>query len=320
MLLERGKYYLHLPENTKGFKVMVEIKNLNKSYGKFKVLDNLNMSIAKGEVYGFLGKNGCGKTTTMNIICDIIPKDDGEIILGETENEKIKIGYLPETPSLFDYMNGYEYLEYIAACAKYKGDVKARIAEVLDITGMTEGGRRRIKGYSRGMNQRLGIAATIFDNPDLVILDEPTSALDPEGRAEVIRIINNLTSTGCTILLCTHILSDVERVASKVGIMKNGKLAVEDSINNILEKYVVDSIDLIPAYVNDEIKSAIEAAPFAKSVNFFEANNRFIIDVESINDGTKQLMGYLSEKNIPVRSLVAARPTLEQVYLDIIGS
>ncbi len=320
MLLERGKYYLHLPENTKGFKVMVEIKNLNKSYGKFKVLDNLNMSIAKGEVYGFLGKNGCGKTTTMNIICDIIPKDDGEIILGETENEKIKIGYLPETPSLFDYMNGYEYLEYIAACASYKGDVKARIAEVLDIKGMTEGERRRIKGYSRGMNQRLGIAATIFDNPDLVILDEPTSALDPEGRAEVIRIINNLTSTGCTILLCTHILSDVERVASKVGIMKNGKLAVEDSINNILEKYVVDSIDLIPAYVNDEIKAAIEAAPFAKSVNFFEANNRFIIDVESINDGTKQLMGYLSEKNIPVRSLVAARPTLEQVYLDIIGS
>lgn len=299
---------------------MVEIKNLNKSYGKFKVLDNLNMSIGKGEVYGFLGKNGCGKTTTMNIICNIIPKDEGEIILGEDGNDKIKIGYLPETPALFDYMNGYEYLEYIAACAGYKGDVRARIAEVLDITGMTEGGRRRIKGYSRGMNQRLGIAATIFDNPDVVILDEPTSALDPEGRAEVIRIINNLTSTGCTILLCTHILSDVERVASKIGIMKNGRLAVEDSINNILEKYVVDSIDLIPAYVNDEVKAIINAAPFAKSVSYFEANNRFIIDVDSINDGTKQLMGYLSEKDIPIRSLVAARPTLEQVYLDIIGN
>lgn len=132
-------------------------------------------------------------------------------------------------------MNGFEYLEYIAGCARYAGDVKKRIAEVLEITGMSEGGKRRIKGYSRGMNQRMGIAATIFDNPDLIILDEPTSALDPQGRAEVIGIIQNLTATGATILLCTHILSDVERVASRIGILKNGRLALEGSISDVMK-------------------------------------------------------------------------------------
>ena len=298
---------------------MVEIKGLHKSYKGFKVLNGLDMHINKGDVYGFLGKNGCGKTTTMNIICNIIHKDEGEITLGTGENERIKIGYLPETPSLFDYMNGYEYLRYIAACANYNGDIEKRIAECLAITGMAEGGKRRIKGYSRGMVQRLGIAATIFDNPDLIILDEPTSALDPEGRAEVMAIIRNLTATGCTIILCTHILSDVERVANRIGIMKNGKLVAEGSIEEILDRYRSDSIELLPMRDDPDTLNLINKFPGAKNISYFSHSGKFVIETDNLEEGMLSLLKYLGENNIAVKSLNTSRPTLEQVYIDLVS-
>ncbi len=297
---------------------MVQIKGLKKSYKSFKVLDGLDMTINKGDVYGFLGKNGCGKSTTMNIICNIIPKDEGEIILGEN-GEKIKIGYLPETPALFGYMNGYEYLEYIAACGAYKGDTNARIKEVLEITGMTEGGKRRIKGYSRGMNQRMGIAATIFNNPDLIILDEPTSALDPEGRAEVMNIINNLTSTGATILLCTHILSDVERVANRIGIMKNGKLAMEDTIINIKNSFIRNSIEVNLSDPSEEAVNLLKNADFASEFQFFPQSGLAVFDVQNAEEGMIKTMRLLSEKGVPVSNIRTTSPTLEQIYIQTVA-
>lgn len=297
---------------------MVQIKGLRKSYKNFKVIDGLDMTINKGDVYGFLGKNGCGKSTTMNIICNIIPKDEGEIILGEN-GEEIKIGYLPETPALFGYMNGYEYLEYIAACANYQGDINKRISDVLEITGMTEGGKRRIKGYSRGMNQRMGIAATIFNNPDLIILDEPTSALDPEGRAEVISIINNLTQTGATILLCTHILSDVERVANRIGIMKNGRLAIEDTISNVKNRFMRNSIEVNLMNPTAETVALLSSAEFAKNFQFFEGSGLAVFDVEGAEQGMSDTMRYITEKGIAASRIQATSPTLEQIYIQTVS-
>lgn len=299
---------------------MVKIRNLRKSYGKFPVLDGLDMTINKGDVYAFLGKNGCGKTTTMNIICNVIPKDEGEIILGEGEGGKIKIGYLPETPELFGYMNGYEYLEYIAGCARYKGDIKKRTLEVLEITGMTEDGKRRIKGYSRGMNQRMGIAAVIFDDPDLVILDEPTSALDPQGRAEVISIIKNLSAAGTTILLCTHILADVERVANRIGIMKNGRLAAEDSIINILKSRSTASVEVYLSEYSGETAELLKSAEFVRGAQVFPSSGMVALDVDEPEEGMLKIMRLLAEKEIRAAKVQITRPTLEQIYIETINS
>lgn len=298
---------------------MLEIKNLHKSYKKFNVLNGLYMKINKGDVYGFLGRNGCGKTTTMSIICNIIPKDDGEIILGEDGTNNIKIGYLPETPSMYEYMNGYEYLGYIAYCAKFDGDVKNRIAAVLALTGMTEDAKRRIKGYSRGMNQRLGIAAAIMNKPDLLILDEPTSALDPEGRAEVMAIIRNLSETGCTILLCTHILSDVERVANRVGIMNDGHLAAEGSIEDILASYGLDSIEIQLPRPDPAAGELIKNAAFAKKVDYMEKTGLIVAEVVNGEEGIIAAMRILADNSIPVSGIKLSRPTLEQVYLSMVG-
>ena len=199
---------------------MLHIKNLHKSYGAFEVLRGLEMNVNTGDIYGFLGKNGCGKTTTMNIVSNIIPKDSGEINFGK---EKCKIGYLPETPSMFTYMNGYEYLDYIASCCSYKDDKKKRIDEVINIVGMAEGGKRRIKGYSRGMNQRLGIAAAIFDHPDLLILDEPTSALDPISTSKIEELAMELKGK-YTIVIVTHNMQQATRISDKTAFFLLGEV------------------------------------------------------------------------------------------------
>lgn len=299
---------------------MLKISKLEKSYGDFRVLKGLDMTVNKGDIYGFLGKNGCGKSTTMNIVANIIPKNGGTVTFGK---EDVKIGYLPESPAMFDYMNSYEYLEYIAACCKYEGDIKARINEVLTLTGMLEGGKRRIKGYSRGMNQRLGIAATIFDNPDLLILDEPTSALDPQGRAEVMKIISELSKTGTTIILCTHILSDVERVANRIGIVRNGVMAVEGSIDEIRRSYEEKSKKIIFT-VFDNIKQAVNIVAGITNGNFAydEKSMELVIPVlpeEKEEEKIKQLLNALMEKGITPSSFNLKKKTLEDIYIETIG-
>ena len=301
---------------------MVTIKNLTKSYGGFKVLNGLNMNVGDGDVYGFLGKNGCGKSTTMNILCNIIPKDGGDIILGNNPDEKIRIGYLPETPALYGYMNGYEYLRYIAACSNYQGDVEERVRRVLDIVGMTEGGKRRIGGYSRGMNQRLGIGAAIFHDPQLLVLDEPTSALDPEGRAEVMAIIRQLTDTGCTIILCTHILSDVERVANKIGIISNGQIALEGNINTILQDYSRKEIELTVFEPNSDNVSKIkslEGQGAVKKVDFYEKTGVFVVRSDDCQAASLQLSTLLAKEGIAVSRQQMVSESLEQIYLKVVN-
>lgn len=299
---------------------MLHIKNLHKSYGAFEVLKGLDMNVNKGDIYGFLGKNGCGKTTTMNIVSNIIPKDSGEIIFGK---ENCKVGYLPETPSMFTYMNGYEYLDYIAACCSYKGDKKKRIDEVINLVGMAEGGKRRIKGYSRGMNQRIGIAAAIFDNPDLLILDEPTSALDPQGRAEVMNIIKQLADMGTTIILCTHILSDVERTANRIGIVRDGRMAVEGTMAEIKDQFARNDKKIIMGIFGDP-NSAIQSVNKCTGGRFYFDRQRAIFEIpleyeENEQIKAQQIINEINSAGLTFSLFVIENKTLEQIYMDTIG-
>jgi ABC-2 type transport system ATP-binding protein len=264
----------------------------------------------------------------MNIICNIVSKDEGAVKFADGGSEnggtRRKIGYLTETPSLHGFMNGHEYLRYIAACANYEGDVNRRIAEVLDVTGMTEGATRRIKGYSRGMTQRLGIAAAMFNNPELLILDEPTSALDPEGRAEVMGIIRNLRDCGATIILCTHIITDVERVANKIGIMKNGIIAEEGSIDEILTKYRSRSsnMTITLAYPDDELAAEMRLLPSISYSEYNPVSGRVTLGAANseIADALfDELISFVYRKKMRVTEIVTQRTTLEDIYFMITG-
>lgn len=295
---------------------MVRIRNLYKKYGSYSVLRGLSMDIEKGDVYGFLGRNGCGKTTTMNIITNIIPKDEGEIIIGN--GKPVKIGYLPESPVIYGYMTSREYLEYIAACCNYDGDVRQRVNEVLDIVGLTKAADRRAKGYSRGMTQRLGMGAAIIGKPELLIFDEPTSALDPEGRAEVIEIIERLKNMGSTIVLSTHILSDVERVANRIGIMTNGALAEQGGLNDILRKYAGDVVHLKVRGLTDDLKIKLLTVDFARS-EYNDMNDTFRFGTDNSEECSRRLIKLLADNDASAESLKIGTASLEEVFRKVVG-
>jgi len=295
---------------------MLTIKELTKSYNNFPVLKGLNMTLVQGDVYGFLGTNGCGKTTTMNILCNIISKDQGDISF---EKENIKIGYLPESPALFGYMNGFEYLDFIGACCEYPGDIKARTAEVLQLTGMFSDAERLIKGYSRGMTQRIGIAAALYANPDLLILDEPTSALDPGGRAEVIEIISNLAASGSTIILCTHILADVERVANKVGILRNGVMAVEGELSEVYQMFGAGTAVTVRSQNANEVIETLKTQDFIDKVDLEHYGDVTVHAKNGFNEAELfyKTITTLASKQIIPEGVWFKRLSLEQIYLGV---
>lgn len=295
---------------------MVKIRGLKKAYGNFSVLRGLDMNINDGDIYGFLGRNGCGKTTTMNIIADIIEKDDGEIEING--GKPVKIGYLPESPMIFGYMTAREYLGYIASCVDYEGDIDKRVSEVIEIVGLANAADRRAKGFSRGMTQRLGMGAAILGKPDLLLFDEPTSALDPQGRLEVIEIINRLKEMGCTIVLSTHILSDVERVANRIGIMTGGMLAEEGGLSDILKKYGGEIVNLTVKNLAREDKIALLSVDFARA-EYDEKANLFRFGSDNADETAKRLIKLLAERDMIAESFKIGTATLEEIFRKVAG-
>ncbi len=295
---------------------MVSIRNLKKNYGAYPVLRGLNMEVHQGDVYGFLGRNGCGKSTTMNIITNIIPKDSGDITLGG--GAPVTVGYLPESPMIYGYMTAREYLSYIANCCKFSGDINARVNEVLDIVGLSQAADRRAKGFSRGMTQRLGMGAAIIGNPELLLFDEPTSALDPQGRSEVIEIITRLKNLGATIILSTHIQPDVERVANRIGIMNNGVLAEEGSIRELMNKYGTGKISLSLRNLTQENKIKLLSVDFARA-EFNNDNLKFGFNAENSDDCAARLIRVMADNNMIPDNFSIGASSLEELYRKVGG-
>ncbi len=295
---------------------MVRITQLKKQYGTYPVLRGLNMEVHRGDVYGFLGRNGCGKSTTMNIITNIISKDSGDIVLGG--GTPITVGYLPESPMIFGYMTAREYLEYIAHCCSYQGDITARVNEVLNIVGLNDAADRRAKGYSRGMTQRLGMGAAIIGNPELLLFDEPTSALDPQGRSEVIEIITRLKNMGATIILSTHILPDVERVANRIGIMNNGTLAEEGEIRELMNKYGTGKISLSLRNLSDENKIKLLSVDFARA-EFNNDNLKFSFSSDNSDECAARLIRVLADNGMIPDNFSIGASSLEELYRKVVG-
>lgn len=197
---------------------MLECANLTKSYKKKCVVNNLNFRVEKGEIFAFLGSNGAGKTTTIKMILGLVDMDSGRVKL----EEGIRVGYSPETPYFPPFLTGYEVLDYYAGIQKIpKKERREEIVRLLDTVGL-ENSKTRVRNYSKGMLQRLALAQALLGDPDLLILDEPTAGLDAMGRLEMMQLIGRLKNTGRTILINSHILSDIERICDRGIIMNKG--------------------------------------------------------------------------------------------------
>lgn len=228
--------------------IMLEIQKLNKSYRKRKIINNLNMTVYKGDIYGFLGANGEGKTTTIRMITSLIKADSGDIIINgksviNCKNEAVKnIGAMVEAPKFYENMSGYEYLELMAKIMPGISDLD--IQNVLDLVGLKDRGRDKFKEYSMGMKQRLGIANALLGDPELIILDEPSNGLDPYGMKEINNLIVSLVkSFDKTFIISSHLLHEMEGICNRIGILHSGKLCIEGEVRTLINDNKVENLE-----------------------------------------------------------------------------
>ena len=228
--------------------IMLEIQKLNKSYRRRKIIDNLNMTVYKGDIYGFLGANGEGKTTTIRMITSLIKADSGDIIINgksviNCKNEAVKnIGAMVEAPKFYENMSGYENLELMA---KIMPGISDRdIQNVLDLVGLKDRGRDKFKEYSMGMKQRLGIANALLGDPELIILDEPSNGLDPYGMKEINNLIVSLVKRfDKTFIISSHLLHEMEGICNRIGILHSGKLCIEGEVRALINDNKVENLE-----------------------------------------------------------------------------
>lgn len=222
-------------------KEIVAVKKLSKSYGKEKVLNNVNMTVNQGDIYGFVGQNGSGKTTTLKIILSLISADSGEVALfGNYSEETLRnlrerIGAIVENPAFYPYLSGEDNLNYYG---KFKGiSDKNQIQEVLKDVGLEKAGKKKFKNYSLGMKQRLGLGLAILNHPDILILDEPLNGLDPQGIVEFRQTLLNLNKKlGVTIIISSHILDELAHIATCYGFIHHGTILEEISAEELRQK------------------------------------------------------------------------------------
>lgn len=222
---------------------------------KLRAVDNLSLEIPRGQVFGLLGPNGCGKSTTLKIVLGLVPATAGEIsILGfpsATAEARQRTGFLPEAPYFHKFLTGRELVVY---CARLSGVPAPKVSDAveaaLDLAAMTEAANRPIGTYSKGMLQRIGLAQAVVHDPELVILDEPTAGVDPVGSAAIGRMIHAMRAKGKTIVLCSHLLGQVEQVCDRVAIMDRGRLVLEGRVDDVLarrDRHVITVEDLSAA-------------------------------------------------------------------------
>jgi ABC-2 type transport system ATP-binding protein len=300
----------------------IETEELTKDYlvgfwrpRPYRALDALTLSVAPGEVFGFLGPNGAGKSTTLKLLMQLIYPTSGVArILGKPVGDvgvRQRIGFLAENPYFYDYLTAEEVLGYFARLFGYRGaDVTAHVTRVLDEVGIAAERRMRLRGYSKGMLQRVGLAQALINDPELVFLDEPMSGLDPIGRRQVRDLILRLKQRGCTVFFSSHILSDAEALCSRVAIMAQGRMVSSGALSEIVA-FELKGWELIVANVSDAQRVSLEGR--ARTVTAL-AEGRYVIDLPP-DAAPEQVLVDLVGGGAQVVSLHPVRETLEDFFI-----
>ena len=296
---------------------MLTLSHVSKSFGSRKVIRDLSLSVPEHSIFGFIGENGAGKTTTMRMVLGLLQKDEGEIwvngkkvVYGQNKTNRY-IGYLPDVPEFYGFLTPMEYLKL---CGEVTGmgqkEINARSRELLELVGLKEGDKR-IRGFSRGMKQRLGIAQALLNRPKLLICDEPTSALDPVGRKEILDILSSVRRH-TTVLFSTHILSDVERICDEVAFLHQGKVVMRGSMGEI--KNLRKSTGFEVEFLHPE-----DLENFSQLFPGGRRRDRLLLRFEKKTEADMMAsMQFLSCRNIPIQRLEILEPSLEDLFLEVV--
>jgi len=314
-----------LPETTAA---AISTTGLTKRYGGGVVaLDDLTLTVPSGSIFGFLGPNGAGKTTTLRLLTGLATATNGTgavagVKIGGTGGELARnIGYLDQDPRFYAWMRGRELLNMVGQLHGLQGAaLRQRVGEVLEIVGLTEAAHRRIGGYSGGMRQRLGIGQALINQPRVLFLDEPVSSLDPEGRRDVLEIIDRLRGTA-TVFMSTHILNDVERVCDRVAILNFGHLVVEGPIDELLDRYARPIYELEPEPQQpgsiDRLAAALLSQAWAHDVKTTLDTVRVFVDDPRV--AGPAMLPLVAATGVNLARYERIRPSLEDVFLRLVA-
>lgn len=295
---------------------ILETRQLTKKFGKEIAVDKVDMKIREGEIYGFLGPNGAGKTTTIRMLLGLMRPSSGEVHIFQRDMRKHKlnilkkVGALVENPSYYPHLTAYENLE---AIRKIVGCEKSRIYEVLDIVRLTEAAHKKVKGFSLGMKQRLGIAAALLNEPELLILDEPTNGLDPSGIIEMRNLIKSLPEKyGMTVLISSHLLSEIDQIATTVGVVDKGKLIYQGPIES-MRRYSQQKVRMRVDQGERAWRSLIAAGIKAE----YEEN--WLMLQEDEDEKIAAIVRTLVRDGLSVYRIEEEKRSLEDVFLQMTG-
>jgi ABC-2 type transport system ATP-binding protein len=294
----------------------IDIQGLTKQYGARLAVDNLSLTVERGEVFGLLGPNGAGKTTTIAMLLGLVRPSSGSIsilghnVLTDPAAALARVGAMVEAPAFYPYLSGYDNLRVLAHAG---GLPEARIEAALAAVELTERDRDKVRVYSQGMKQRLAIAAALLPDPELILLDEPTNGLDPAGTAEIRTLIRNLAAGGRTVLLCSHILHEVEQLCDRVAILKAGRLIALGRVAELLRRDRG-----LHLRVEGDVEAArhhIAALPWVSGVTC--EGDLLLVDVPSSR--AAELNAELSRAGILVAEIGVRASSLEAFFLEVTG-
>lgn len=294
---------------------LLELTQLSKSYGRLKAVDQLSLTLKKGNVYGLLGPNGSGKSTTLGMVLNVVNPTSGNFQWYggalTTHQALKKIGAIIERPNFYPYMTALQNLNLICKIKQCKTD---SIQEKLELVGLWDRRHSKFRTYSLGMKQRLAIAAALVNNPELLILDEPTNGLDPEGIHQIRALIIKIAKSGTTILLASHLLDEVEKVCNQVIVLKNGVKFYEGSVDGISQTYGYFELK---AKNLDSLKQFLKGIAQVESIE--EENNGLKVFLKNELE-SEELSEKLAEAKIFVSHLAKKKPSLEDQFLALTQS
>jgi len=303
----------------------IETNGLTKSFGAIKAVDNLNLCVSSNSIHGFLGPNGAGKSTTIKILVGLLRADSGRAkilgadVKGDDPRTRQKVGYLPELPKFPKHLTGQELLEiYGQMYGMSRSQLKTVVPKLLETVGLTGRGKSRIGSYSKGMQQRLGIAQALLSDPELLILDEPSIGLDPVGMVEVRDLIKSIASHGRTILLSSHMLYEVEQICTHVTIINHGVSLASGPIEEVTKHLSgKTSIEMEIVNMKDSIEEAIRRMPFVSSLT--RRGRHLSIQLQTKDDVRTQISQLITSNGGIIVHMAQHGNDLESVFLQLVS-